>query len=225
MHTPPHIEDFRIALLRPVPSSLEMQLTKEAGEYGDGLHKIINTFKEMVQQAAEEINLDVRIDEFQLHDRVGGSGIVAKKRGKDLQNYHVLSAFDPRVRDCAFITNQVGHPLQRGIFVFTSKEVLEDMQRILSLAKSALVDSHIVKLQATALQRIFAIHIPLNDASSADMHRTNISHVQKALLYPYTKPVTSSTAQSTTLLSLDRESRENQPYFRNLFTGEDEQDN
>lgn len=188
------IHPCRIGVLRPVSTDLATRLRSSDDSEGEDpsqriylehLEGIIERVRAMIDDAAAAVPLPIDMTEHQLFAMRDTGRIAGRKRARRIRQNDLLVTFDPSDAELAFMTTRIPHPLQRGLMVYSSIERRdEQLDELSSVSLPALHRG--ASQSASALRRLFPIHVPLNPSieSSPDCAR----FIRNALIYPHNEP-------------------------------------
>ena len=187
--------DVTIGMLRPpnvaysrlISDEIQENVNRSDAEYNEHVSARIDDLRLIFEEAAEAVGVKFAVTEYQLHANDNCIAIVSGKRARHAVKNDILVTFDPSPTQFSFATRPRGHhPLQRSIVAFSDRGEMEDLASLLGAQRVPLFRT----MYEMCLQRVFAIHLPLNDDSAADNHDHNVSVVCQAVRYPHIEPQT-----------------------------------
>lgn len=173
---PPNIAHTR--LLRDFIDQSTDRSTAERNQHMDSR---IEELRSMFEEAAEKIGVRFSVTEYQLFENERGVATVTGKRARCVKANDILVTYDPSPTAYNFVTRSRIHPLQRALVAFSDRDELMEVASLLGVQKVPLISSK----QEECVQRIFALHLPLNDDAASMQHAHNLSVVMNAMRYPY----------------------------------------
>jgi len=181
-------KNVEIGLLRP-SNVAHARLLQDQGDSGtaerdDRMDSRIAELRTMFEEAAETLGVKFAVTEYQLFDHENHPSVPSGKRGRNIIENDILVTYDPSPLHYNFATRLRAHPLQRAVVAFSDRKELMDVASFLGAQRVPLIQA----TQELCVQRIFALHLPLNDDVAAAQYRTNLSIVMNAMRYPDIQP-------------------------------------
>ncbi len=167
-------------------------LTEQSGatylsdtQYDQNLSNRIDDLRAMFEEAADAVGVKFAVTEYQLHEDDHGLEIMNKKRKRLMEANDILATVDPTPSRYKFVTrSSPRHPLQRSVVAFTHQAEVMDVISLLRTNTVPLIQGAL----RGYVQRVFALHLPLNDEVAAGKYQGNVSVVTMAVRYPCIEP-------------------------------------
>lgn len=187
-------EPCTIGVLRPACTQRTRLLRHAYGprdvseaERDFGMDRIIESIREMLDEAAASAGIRIGVTEYQLFRERGEAVIAGRKRVRRMIENDVLVALDPDPLEFAFVSTPSNHPLQRAVVAFTDRETLMDHAPLTGACKVEMIG--LSGVRQSVLQRMFVLHTPVNEDAESTLFRGNVNVVARALQYPNVRPI------------------------------------
>lgn len=167
-------------------------------EYAEHVNSRIAELRQMFQEAAQKLRVKCALTEYQLHDDDSGIAVPLHRRAQCAAECDILVTYDPTPTQFNFVTRSRGNYLQRAVMAFSDREQISNSLTFLAASTVPIF----AQAQERYAQRIFALHLPLNDEVAANSYQDNLKVVRAAVRYPYIESEECS-FPSASLLILD----------------------
>lgn len=177
-----------IGILRPpnaahtrlMRDEIEDGVSRSSAELNEHTSSRIDELRSMFEEATRQLGVKFALTEYQLHEDKQGVAIVTGRRARRAVENDILVSFDPTPTQYNFVTRPRQHPLQRSVVAFSDRETMINLASLLGAQRVPLIQDG----QEVCLQRVFALHLPLNDDSAAGNYQHNLGIVRDAVRYP-----------------------------------------
>lgn len=180
-----------VGLLRPpcvAPSQFLLDSTEDDRDGDDernreAIDERIDEMRMLFEEATQRLGLLLHLTQYQLLCHEGRLVLPKHARARAIHDNHILAAIDPTPDEYQFIAGSSGHPLRRSVVAYTDRNTLLDTASLHATQRVPLV--RVDHGREECVQRIFILHLPLNDAALADSFQRNMHIVKSAVEYPY----------------------------------------
>lgn len=183
------LETINVGILRPSKASLTGLPDSVAGgeddvltEYFDRLFDRTSEMSRLFREASENSGIHIgSITEYQMFgDNSGKVRLMSAKSARHAHQNEILASLDPTPSQMAFTTTLLRHPVQRAVVARTGLDMFDRQAAIVGTQKIRSLGS----LVKQGLQRVFALHLPINDDAAAEAFQQNVEIVGRSLRYP-----------------------------------------
>lgn len=154
-------------------------------------HAVTRIVRAMIKESADDLRLHLQQREYPIFQPYVDPVKLRKvgffhggRRAREFCREDIAVIVDPRPEDWVLATSLV-NPLRRSIVAFThlnegNKNNLFSNQKAMQIGSIRVSPLSIMQ----ASDRIFALHLPLNEGERADAFEENAQKIRSALLYP-----------------------------------------
>lgn len=186
------VEGVTVGLLRP-PSTALSEIFRDAFEENrdpdaardrELVNDRIDELRGLFEEATERLGIPLKLTEYQLHLNEKGMSLPQGKRARSIRENSILVTVDPTPHEYQFMAGlSCDHLLRRSVVGYTNSDTVLDTASL--TATQRLLLFQVDQGREECVNRIFVLHLPLNDSELADRHEKNMSIVESAVRYPY----------------------------------------